>query len=197
MFASVLSLLLSIAAAGPAVAAPVPRLTNMPGKHASSQTIRLSADVKCTPAQSYAMWTEADKIERFFAPRADIGGKPGDLYTISFFPADDPQGRVYGTNGARVLAAVPDHFLAFEWVVFAGDKAKGEHAPPYAPPTMRLPPHLPTWVELSFTPAGAGTRVDFSHFGFGRGALWDQSKSWFTQAWTGVLARMTEVCAKP
>src|SRR4051812_42846053 len=129
------------------------------------------------------MWTTPKGMTGFFAPAAHVVAKPGGPYTVVFFPAEDPEGRVHGTRGAHILAAQPDRFLAFEWVVFAGDRTKGGHAPPYAPPTLRLPKHLPTWVELQFTPAAGGTHVEFRHYGFGKGPLWDNSRTWFTTAW--------------
>jgi hypothetical protein len=94
-----------------------------------------------------------------------------------------------------VLMRDPGRFLAFEWVVFAGDDKKGNNAPPYAP-ELRLPSPLPTWVELSFTATQGGTHVEFRHFGFGDTPLWKQSQAWFTRAWSGVLMQMKAHCAK-
>jgi hypothetical protein len=82
-------------------------------------------------------------------------------------------------------------------VVFAGDERKGDNAPPYAPPALRLPRVLPTWVELGFAPTASGTHVAFRHYGFGEGPLWERSRAWFTRAWGGVLDRMKQVCAGP
>jgi uncharacterized protein YndB with AHSA1/START domain len=168
------------------------------GKVDTGNTVVLSADVACSPAESYRLWATADGAKSFFAPNARISDAPGGEYTVMFFPPDDPEGLVHGTKGARVLARDPGRFLAFEWVVFAGDDKKGNNAPPYAPETMRSPSPLPTWVELAFTPGGggSGTHVEFRHFGFGDTPLWKQSQAWFTRAWTGVLARMKAHCEK-
>jgi hypothetical protein len=95
-----------------------------------------------------------------------------------------------------VLAAEQARFYAFEWVTFAGDTTKGEQAPPYAPEAQRRPDPLPTWVELTFTPAANGAHVAFRHYGFGEGALWAGSQAWFTRAWSGVLASLREACAR-
>jgi uncharacterized protein YndB with AHSA1/START domain len=178
-----------------APAATQPRL-HLPGKGASDRTILLSADVACSPDRAYAMWTDQDRVRAFFAPSARIEPRPGGAYTIAFFPSEDPEGRVHGTRGAHVLLAEPGRFLAFEWVVFAGDRNKGANAPPYAPATMRLPKPLPTWVELAFVPGGTGTRIAFRHYGFGEGPLWGRSQAWFTRAWAGVLDRMEAACAR-
>jgi hypothetical protein len=188
--------LLIAAAVNVNAATEAPRLQALPGKHAGDRPIVLSADVACPPDRSFGLWATERGATAFFAPAAHIDPKVGGRYTIIFFPSDDPQGLAHGTAGAHVLAADPGRFLAFEWVVFAGDTAKGDRAPPYAPPAQRLPSPLPTWVELSFTPAGAGTHVELRHYGFGKGNLWSQSQAWFTRAWGGVLSEMKAVCAK-
>jgi hypothetical protein len=178
-----------------AQAAEGPRLTNLPGKHATSHTVTLDADVTCTPARSYALWaTQAGS--RFFAPDSRIGGTVGGRYTVMFFPRDDPEGLVHGTAGAHLLAADPGKFVAFEWIAFAGDDTKGSNAPPYADPATRLPDPLPTWVEIEFRPSGQGTHVRFRHYGFGDGALWGRSFAWFSGAWSGVIEAMKAACAK-
>jgi len=187
-------LLATILNAGAAAAAP--RLQTLPGKHETARTVALGADVACTPAQSYAMWITESGVRSFFAPGAHIDGNVGGRYTIMFFPAEDPEGLVHGTAGAHLLAADPGRFLAFEWVTFAGDDTKGQNAPPFAPPAMRLPDPLPTWVEIALTPAGAGTHVEFRHYGFGEGALWGRSHAWFGRAWAGVLEQMRAACQR-
>lgn len=166
-----------------------------PGKVDTGRTISLQADVACTPSESYALWSTDEGVRSFFAPDSHVEARAGGAYTIIFFPSEDPQGRAHGTLGAHVLAASSPDFFSFEWVVFAGDDLKGDYAPPYAPPSQRLPATLPTWVELRFTSNATGTHVDFRHLGFGDGALWSQSQAWFTRAWSGVLNQMRETCA--
>lgn len=89
------------------------------------------------------------------------------------------------------------HLFAFEWIVFAGDGTKGDNAPPYAEESLRRPAHLQTWVELTFTPSGNGTHIEFRHYGFGDTPLWKSSQAWFTRAWGGVLMGMKKICEKP
>jgi hypothetical protein len=179
-----------------AAANAAPLLQNLPAKRETARTVVLSADVACAPAESWRMWATEAGVRRFYAPAAHVDGSVGGRYTIMFFPAEDPEGRVHGTAGAHLLAADPGRFLAFEWVVFAGDDTKGQNAPPYAPPAMRLPDPLPTWVEIALTPAGAGTHVEFRHYGFGEGELWGRSHAWFSRAWSGVLSQMRDVCGR-
>jgi len=187
-------LLASALIAGTAEAAP--RLQNLPGKRETARTVVLSADVACPPAESFRMWATEAGVRSFYAPAAHVDGVVGGRYAVMFFPAEDPEGLVHGTAGAHLLAAEPGRFVAFEWITFAGADNKGEHAPPYAPPAMRLPDPLPTWVEITLTPAGAGTHVEFRHYGFGEGELWGRSHAWFSRAWAGVLTQMREACAR-
>jgi hypothetical protein len=183
----------SLAIAAPAAAAP--RLHDLPGKHGTARTVALAADVACAPDRAYRMWASAEGARGFFAPAAEIDAAPGGRYTVMFFPDEDPRGLVHGTAGAHLLAAEPGKFIAFEWIVFAGDQSKGDNAPPFAEPALRLTDPLPTWVEIEFTPAGTGSHVEFRHYGFGEGELWGRSHAWFGRAWSGVLTQMQQACA--
>ena len=187
-------LFVSALIAGAADAAP--RLQTLPGKHETARTVVLSADVACPPDEAFRMWATEAGVRSFYAPAAHVDGTVGGRYTVMFFPAEDHEGLVHGTAGAHLLAADPGRFVAFEWITFAGDDSKGRNAPPYAPPAMRLPDPLPTWVEIALTPAGVGTHVEFRHYGFGEGELWGRSHAWFSRAWAGVLDQMRAVCAR-
>lgn len=190
------ALALLAAAATPALAAH--DATLMAGKAWTKQSITLRADVACTPAEAYALWTTAEGVKRFFAPAARIEARPGGEYTILFSPAKDPEGLSHGTKGARVLRAVPGRELSFEWITFAGDALLGANAPPVAPRSMRDTSPLPTWVDIELEALpGGGTRVHFAHHGFGDGELWAQSHRWFTRAWGGVLKQLEAHCATP
>ncbi|MBV9882248.1 MAG: SRPBCC domain-containing protein [Sphingomonadaceae bacterium] len=187
---------LLLASALVASAQAAPRLRNLPGKHETARTVVLVADVACPPDEAYAMWATEAGVRSFYAPAAHIDGTVGGRYTIMFYPDEDPEGLVHGTAGAHLLAAEPGRFLAFEWITFAGADNKGAHAPPFAPAALRRPDPLPTWVEIVLTPTGAGTHVDFRHYGFGHGALWGRSQAWFGRAWAGVLEAMRVTCAR-
>ena len=171
----------------------------MKGKRRTDRTIRLEGVVDAPPSEVYRLWTTEEGVRKFFAPSARIGARPGEPYTIAFFPEEDPEGLVYGTRGARILELVPEMKFSFEWVTFAGDEKKGDHAPPHAEASLRNASPLPTWVELTFEPAGddaSKTHVRFRHYGFGKGALWEKSFRWFERAWAGVLRELQAACAK-
>jgi len=185
-------IVLAIAAAAAADEDP------MRGKHRTEHTVSLEANVAGTPSALYRLWTTADGVTKFFAPKARIDAKPGGEYTILFAPDDDPRGYSHGTFGARVLRAEPGRSLAFEWVAFAGDASLGRNAPPIASRALRDAEPLPTWVELGFEPleGGRATRVTLHHYGFQDGALWAASHAWFQRAWTGVLESLARYCAE-
>jgi len=169
----------------------------MKGKITTTHTIELEKIVNAPPREVFKLWTSADGVKKFFAPDAHIGTRPGDEYTILFFPKEDPEGLVHGTKGARILELVPDKKLAFEWVTFAGDNLKGRNAPPYASPEIRNQDPLPTWVEMTFEEVpGARTRIVFRHYGFKDGELWEQSQAWFTRAWSMVLDQLAATLEK-
>jgi uncharacterized protein YndB with AHSA1/START domain len=167
----------------------------MAGKEKTDRTIRYEVIADVTPDEVYRMWTTPEGVRRFFAPAARIDARPGGRYEILFAPNKDPEGLSHGTTGARVLRAEPGKLLAFEWITFAGDTDLGEKGPPMASPEMRNARPLPTWVELSFAPAGQGrTRVTFAHYGFRRGDRWDRSFAFFERAWKGVLDQLAVAC---
>jgi hypothetical protein len=91
----------------------------MDGKVKTANTIVLEAETQCSPEESYALWSTAEGVQRFFAPAARIDARPGGEYTVLFFPDKDPEGLSHGTKGARVLKAVPGKSLALEWITFA------------------------------------------------------------------------------
>jgi len=169
----------------------------MKDKTKTKHTIELEKIVNAPPAEVFKLWTSAEGVKKFFAPDAHIGTRPGEEYTILFFPKEDPEGLVHGTKGARILELEPDKKLAFEWVTFAGDNLKGRKAPPYAAPEIRNQFPLPTWVEMTFEELpGAKTRIVFRHYGFQDGELWERSQAWFTRAWSMVLDQLAAMLEK-
>src|SRR6185295_14034251 len=89
----------------------------------------------------------------------------------------------------------PGRLVVFEWIAFAGDSTLGKNAPPIAPPSLRAPRPLPTWVEVRLAPLPGGrTRVTLHHYGFRHGQLWDGSYAFFDRAWKGVLQGLAGAC---
>jgi uncharacterized protein YndB with AHSA1/START domain len=146
--------------------------------------------VNAPPTEVYALWTSPTGVTKFFAPKAEIDARAGGDYTIIFAPDHDPDGRSYGTKGARILRLDPPHALSFEWIPFTADaQIPGVSGPPAIPAAERNAAPLPTWVEITFDPVGDGsrTRIRLAHYGFRHGGKWDESYAFFQRAWTGVL----------
>jgi uncharacterized protein YndB with AHSA1/START domain len=166
------------------------------GKQDGGRTVKLERTVACSPERAYALWSTDEGVRSFFAPASRIGRGPGDEYTIVFNPAGDPEGLSQGTKGARILAASPGLFFAFEWIAFSGDASLGSSAPPIAPASVRNESPLPTWVEIELAPSDGGTRVIFRHYGFREGEPWPASQAWFARAWDRVLDALAATCAR-
>lgn len=76
----------------------------MPALPASAQLrpmVYAEATVEASPSDAYSDWTQAERIEAFFAPKATIEAKPGGMYELCFAP-DAPKGSC-GNDGGRVL----------------------------------------------------------------------------------------------
>lgn len=168
----------------------------MKGKVRTDRTISVETTVDAPPAEVFRRWTTEDGIPTFFAPKARIDAVPGGRFEMLMNPEKDPEGLSHGTGGARVLKIVPDRELWFEWIVFVA-RTDIPGGPPAAPPEVRKPDPIPTWVELRLTPVDGGkrTRVTLQHFGFQHGPLWDLSYAYFQKAWGGVLRNLTGVFA--
>jgi uncharacterized protein YndB with AHSA1/START domain len=149
----------------------------------------------------YALWTTPAGVEKFFAPKAEIDPRVGGDYTIVFDPSGDPEGLSSGTKGAHILQLDPPHTLSFEWIPFTLAPAPpGAFGPPAVPAAERNARPLPTWVEVTFEPAGITgeqTHVRLSHYGFQHGETWDASFAFFEHAWRLVLDRLTALYQAP
>ncbi len=83
---------------------------------------------------------------------------------------------VLGSNGCQVLSYIPDRMLSFSW---------------NAPPSLAKTRMLRTWVVVEFEALSeTQTRILLTHLGFGEGAEWDETYSYFDNAWSFVLGRM-------
>jgi len=83
-----------------------------------------------------------------------------------------------GSNGCQVLSYIPDRMLSFSW-----------NAPP-SQPDNRL---ARTWVVVELTPIDGGeTLVRLTHLGFGEGEAWDETQTYFENAWVHVLDLMAK-----
>lgn len=146
----------------------------MPALPASAQLrpmVYAEATVEVSPSDAFSDWTQAERIEGFFAPKATIEAKPGGIYELCFAP-DAPKGSC-GNDDGRVLGLEDNKMISFTWAM-----------PPYMP---EIRPHL-TSVQIYFEPAGDDkTRVQLFHTGFGTSEAWEKGHDYFEQTWPAVL----------
>ena len=191
--------LFSSFALGGALAAATIEAELMHGKHRTDRTISLEVIVNAPRAEVFRLWTTPEGVKQFFAPAARIDPRAGGEYTILFAPEEDPRGDSHGTRGARILSFLPPEELAFEWIPFVSRTIAGKEGPPVAPPAVRNPSPLPSWVELEFNNVPGEprkTHVLFAHYGFRTGQQWDESYRWFSRVWKGVLDQLVRNCEK-
>ncbi|HSS21533.1 MAG TPA: SRPBCC domain-containing protein [Pyrinomonadaceae bacterium] len=168
------------------------------GRQKTNHTVSVDAVIDATPQAVYRLWTTADGVKKFFAPAARIGATAGAEYTIVFSPDRDPQGLLFGTKGARILALSPGNKISFEWITFAGDPSQGKDGPPFVPADIRNVSPLPTWVEITLEPTDSGqkTTLHFRHYGFKEGEVWDESFQWFSRVWPMVIESLQKYCTQ-
>lgn len=153
--------------AAPIESAPAPRL------------VAASVVVAAPPAEVWADWTEAERIDDFFAvggaviePRA---GGAYWIYMLSEADAAAMTGGLRGSDDSEIIAYQPTALLSYTW-----------RMPPYMP---EIRPHL-THVTMRFSEKGHdATLIELEHGGFGDGAAWDEGLAYFERAWPSVLAR--------
>ena len=139
------------------------------------RAIRKEVTVPAARDDVWNAWTTVEGVGSFFAPDARIELKPGGMYEIYFNP-EEPEG-LRGSEGCRVLAYRRPEFLVFSW-----------NAPPEIPSIRNK--KAKTRVELKLEPAGDRTEVSLTHSGWGKGADWDETFSYFEHAWDVVLSRL-------
>lgn len=129
-------------------------------------------EISAPLAQVYAAWSSGEAWEKLWGPQSAgrfdlaIGGRYEWLFNGWL-----------GGNGCQILSYIPDRMISFSW-----------NAPP-TQPDNRL---ARTWVVVETEPAqDGGTRVRLTHLGFGEGEKWDETYTYFDNAWTRVLDLMS------
>ncbi len=172
----------------------------MRGKVKTGSTITLVKKVNASPDEVFAWWTTDVGVKRIMGAGAKIEPHVGGAYTIIFDPAKDPEGNSFGTNGARILKFERPGKLWLEWITFTDESKPVAEGPPAVPASVRNVRPLPTWVELEFAAVPGDTEktwVTLNHFGFQNGKKWDETYSFFTKVWIGVLDKLAEVANEP
>ena len=124
--------------------------------------------------QIWTLWTTEAGLTSFFARGARIEPHVDGLFEILFDPSAPPGKR--GAEGLRILAFEPPRRLSFTW-----------NSPPDQPYTRAQR----TVVTIDLADDGnGGTRLTFTHAGWGSGAEWDKAYDYFDSAWGGFVLPM-------
>jgi len=122
----------------------------------------------------WEVWTTQDGVKTWFAPQADVLGRPGGAYELYFLDFAPLGSR--GSEGCVVLSTEPFERFSFSWNF---------------PPDMPSIRNARTRVDVRFAPHGEGeTRVTLRQTGWREGEDWDQGYVYFDRAWGVVLDRL-------
>jgi uncharacterized protein YndB with AHSA1/START domain len=170
--------------------------TLMAGKVDTGRSIVLEVTVDEPVEEVFHLWTTAEEIPKFFAPKAVIEPRLGGRYEMIFDPESDPEGDDSGTKGARILRFEPNRALWFEWTGFSrtGSNPHG----PVAWPEQKDRRPIATWVEIQFDRVSGDpgkTRVRLIERGFGSGGKWEDAIQYFWINWALILGRLGAYCA--
>ncbi|HUG12106.1 MAG TPA: SRPBCC domain-containing protein [Opitutaceae bacterium] len=137
-------------------------------------TIVRAANVAADRDATWAAWTRADELKKWFGRDALVDPTLGGPYEI-YFLIDEPFGQ-RGGEGNKVQAVLPGRMLAFTW-----------NAPPSFGPLRDVRTH----VVLEFADHhSGGTTVTLTHYGWPAGDDWAKVREYFEGAWTRVMAKL-------
>lgn len=140
--------------------------------------VHVSAELKCSPAEAFAMFTENEKLKLWLTEEADVKAEVGGPYELFWNPAD----RQYdSTIGCKVTALVPDRLIAFQW---KGPKQYSEFMNETDPLTH---------VTVSFIPTSQGTtEVHLINSGYRESEEWQEARQWFVNMWKYAFSELAK-----
>ena len=130
--------------------------------------------MNATPEEVWAAWTTEIGWKSVYGPErpelhANIELAVGGRYEWLF------DGET-GSNECQVLSYLPPRMLSFSW---------------NAPTAQPLSREKRTWVVIEIEPSDEHTTlVRTTHLGFGEGPHWDETLTYFDNAWGHVLDQM-------
>ena len=138
--------------------------------------IHASAELGCSPAEAFKMFTDKASLETWLTEEADIEPKVGGKYELFW----NPQEREFdSTIGCKVTALVPDKLIAFEW---KGPKQYSSFMNDVDPLTH---------VAVSFVPTGHDTtEVHLVHSGWRSSPEWEEARQWFVKVWGSAFGEL-------
>lgn len=132
---------------------------------------------------TWALWTDASQVEKWFAPKAFIDPSLGGRYEL-FFVSGNSLYR--NTEGCRILRFLPQEELTVTW--------KG---PNQFTDLMNQPSYQTTVTIRMKKMSDSTTCVKIFHDGFREEEVWDAAYDWHDLAWAGILNRLQNELEKP
>jgi uncharacterized protein YndB with AHSA1/START domain len=133
--------------------------------------LRAVLELDAPAAAVWELWTTEAGLGSFLAPAAHVEPRVDGRYDIFFNPEAREGER--GADGMRILVYEPERRLSFTWNA------------PVSQPYVRAQRTVVT-IALDPLPAG-GTRLTFTHAGWGEGPEWDRAYDYFDTAWNAVV----------
>lgn len=155
--------------------ATLPAMTANPAPLTDTTIVRTAA-VAADRDATWAAWTEAAELQKWFGIDALVELRVGGPYEIYFLKDELPGKR--GGEGNKVQAFLPKRMLAFTW-----------NAPPSFGPLRDVRTHVV--LEFADHPGG-GTDVTLTHYGWPAGDDWLKVREYFEKAWTYVMTNLTK-----
>jgi len=150
-----------------------PSMANPTNTLTEDKVVR-TASVGADRDATWAAWTQADELKKWFGRDALVELHPGGAYEI-YFLMDQPSG-LRGGEGNKIQALLPNRMLAFTW-----------NAPPSFGPMREVRTH----VVLEFADHDSGgTTVTLTHYGWPAGEDWVKVREYFEKAWATVMANL-------
>ena len=134
-----------------------------------NDVVHVSAELNCSPAEAFRMFTDRDKLKVWLAEEADVDPQVGGSYELFWNPADR---EFDSTIGCRITSLVKDKLIAFEW---KGPKQYSHFMNETEPLTH---------VTVSFFPTDHGTtEVHLINSGYRSSSEWQEARQWFVNMW--------------
>lgn len=134
-------------------------------------------------------WTKADRVTKWFAPKAIIEPEMNGSYELYFNPENL---EMMNTKGCKIIDLTYEKDLIFSW--------KG---PDHLASIMNIEDL--TTVHVRFYKEGNQTKVVVQHVGWKETDEWKPAIEWHQAAWNGVLTSLKsalekgdgDLCCKP
>lgn len=139
--------------------------------------LHLTAHLKCSPADAFALFTNNAKLESWLTAAADVEPSVGGKFEL-FWAPDDREND--STIGCRVTAVAENELIAFEWRSPRQFKHFANSADPL------------THCVITFHRSDDGTTVHLVHSGWRGNDEWEEARIWQERAWGYAFSLLAE-----